>query len=151
MGRRVESAVNYIRSVAERTAGFNAYRGAYEYARLSHEVQKGREPLVGMHLGLMQAILPATISWVVENITGRSRLRSVLEVVINYIIRPPLDIAVSWALPAVLSHSPAELIAWKVAGNVVAHVGSDLVDAGARGVNRLLRNFRPSATTLPLL
>lgn len=149
MGRRVEAVGHYVRSVAERSSGYRAFRGGQEYIRLSRDLPqgRGRELFAGMYLGFLQFPLPASINQAAEFLSGRTRDTGAV-FALKEGVGTLLDTYISWVLPVALSHSPTEFLAWKGVGSVAAIVGSDLVNAGISGTNRLLRNFRPSATTL---
>lgn len=48
----------------------------------------------------------------------------------------PVDIA-QWGAVAVLSHSPVEAVAWKLAANVATHVAFDVIGAAAKRIKNV--------------
>lgn len=140
MAGRLETAKNYLTSLAERTIGVS------DYKQMLAKGESRRLALLGFGL---QLTLPATTRVITEQFHPRESVAEVFKGLLA--VHWDAATILSATLPSLLSHNPFEFTAYyalsKLAANAATHVGLDVINAGVRGVNRLLRNFRPSATT----
>lgn len=146
MANPLETGIRYIGSVAERTTGIEGFLREFRRERktgieIGHAV--GRAVINGLFTGFIpQIALPITYE-------GYRKFAKMDTLPLMLMAGATVDVLST--IPAVILLSqghPAEAILAKLAANAATHVGLDLIGAGARGVNRLIRNFRPSATTL---
>ncbi len=123
MANIVETGIRYAGSVVARSVGVEGFR---------------------------RGVLPQIIMPIFEPYNFRIGRRGATEteamiltgrVVTDFLLMAPAVI--------LLGHGhPTEAILAKLAANAVSHVGLDVFGAGARGMQRLLRNLRPSPGTL---
>lgn len=155
MANPLETGLRYAGSVAERSLGINAFqrwqRYVVENSEPSSDAYRNRK-FVGVIIGLIQFYVPATTDSISRMWSGsqygtkEKANENPLVTVGKYSIRSLPDVA-SWMLIATTDNL-IQLSLYKLAANAATHVGLDIIDAGARGVRRLMRGFRPSATTL---
>lgn len=143
MANPLETSIRYIGSVAGRTAGIEGLLREFHIELTATEGARNRAIINGLSVGLVPQI---SVPIAYEGFKRFAKMDTLPLIVTGGAI---VDLLATIPAIIVLSHGhPAEAILAKLAANAATHMGLDLIDAGARGTNRLIKNFRPSATTL---
>ena len=132
MANPLETGLRYAGSVAERMIGMGGYQR-------ESRIGKTSAGFFGLLLGLTPQILfPTTYE-----ASRRFRRNDTMPL----IALGGAAVDVLATIPAVIlsvNGHPVEAILAKLTANAASHVGLDVLGAGARGMQRLKRNFRPS-------
>lgn len=171
MANFLEAGVRYAGSVAGRSLGISAYRDQMAVfaslspnrtpewtERVKHNIRlnsaaeafhqillptifRSRAASYYMDPGIDRELYPRMAPPAPQTEPESSKYQ--LEYAARFASSFPIDLA-QWGAVAVLSHSPLEVVAWKLAANAVTHVALDVIGSAAKRI----KNFRPPASTL---
>lgn len=170
MAGRFDVAKNYLLSVAERTIGVRAYNENLSGYQAQYDLEgyhpseeyrnreRGRQRLSSGILGIMQASIPAFVRSLLYYLgpdinpnvyptrpKDRETILGSLQMVSHTYSSAAVDFGLAY-LAIQGSHSPAELIALKLAANAATHVALDVGGAVINGI----KNIRPTPSTIAI-